>query len=337
MAVPSRPQGQHSVSARPRPDESLIGYIFRLAARRFTSARGLAEDCGFNRLTNRPEPAWLAALAETSGMPQADLHAISYGIPNDAVGWFRGHELGSNAFDRRGGVDRRVCPRCLEEADHHRAIWDLLFVAACPIHKVRLADCCRTCGEPLRWLEGRLLVCGCGAILRRMQAEALSDADLRGTRAVYGLLGDSNFAAEAAHVQGFEPFRDLAPGKVVEFLFRIGLELVAPRSKVFSMDQTGELAWEAHVALSRGLALAEAWPGAFLETLAIMKERAAGTPGFGLRQSVGPVERWLDRLPPGSGTAIREACAEFRSLVTAQKKKSVQRMESVSKQAENAE
>ncbi len=181
-----------------------------------------------------------------------------------------------NAFDRRGGAGRRVCPACLLEHRHHRAIWDLMFIAACPVHAVCLVDACRTCGSALRWAGGSLTRCACLSDLTQVAAKPTPKADLRGTKAVHGLLlGDDRFEKQANHAMSLEPFQDLGPGKIVEFLFRIGLELVAARPKVFSLEQPGELAWEAHVALNHGLELAQRWPAAFHEALEMMRMRSA--------------------------------------------------------------
>ncbi|MBV8458442.1 MAG: TniQ family protein [Acetobacteraceae bacterium] len=150
-AEPAPPQPA-SLGSKPHSDESLIGFIFRLAKRRkMSSGRRLAFICGFDRLTNRPEPEWLAALARAAQTTVAPLEAISYGPPDDGRGVFRGIALPSNVFDGRGAAARRVCPHCLAESPHHRAIWDLFFIAICPVHRVELIDECRSCGNWLGW------------------------------------------------------------------------------------------------------------------------------------------------------------------------------------------
>ena len=86
------------------------------------SAWALAAECGFERLTNRPRPEWLEALAVNARVEVLDLKRMSYGPPDRAIGWFRGIEFPTSAFNRRGYPDRRVCPDCLAEKDHHWAI-----------------------------------------------------------------------------------------------------------------------------------------------------------------------------------------------------------------------
>lgn len=320
MFEASNPRTTPSLGSTPYPDESLIGFIFRLAKRRrMSSGRWLAFACGFDRLTNQPKPEWIRNLADKAQVDPASLEAISYGPPNDRVGVFRGAILPSNVFDARGMARRRVCPQCLVESPHHRAIWDLSFVAICPVHCVELVDQCRSCGDWLRWLGRDLTNCGCrkGGDLTQMRSAVVSKEDARGTRTVYGLLGDERFRAEADHARSLIPFSDMRNSDIVEFLYRLGLEALGGRSKVFSLEQAGDLAYQAHRALTLGLAVAERWPGTFYEILDSMRRRSASTTLAGLRKYVGPVERWLDQLPEYHGGALQEAVRVYRQAAEA--------------------
>lgn len=314
MAVTPDPVRHHAVSAHPLRDESLIGFVFRLAKlRRLPTGKTLWKQCGDQNLTNRPTPDRLQALADNARIDVSELRAISCGEPNRSVGAFRGIELPATVFDCRGAADRRICPDCLAEVPYHRAIWDLTFVAVCPVHLKVLVDACRVCGQPLKWAGDDLTRCRCRrGDLTSMVTSSVSGTDARGTKAVYGLLGDARFTKEADQTRTLTPFRDLRDGKIVEFLFRIGLELLAPRSKLFSMEQPNELAWEAHIALTRGLEVAENWPVAFFAVLDDMAARVPDTPARSLLRSVGTVDRWLAGLRVEEGTAVRIAAADYR-------------------------
>ena len=269
-------------------------------------------------MTNRPEPDCLAALAADARVALAEVNAISNGTAHSKTYLHRGVELPTTVFGQRGRSGRRVCPGCLAASAYHRAIWDLMFVAVCPVHLNVLVDTCRACGSPLGWSGNDVTRCGCGkGDLTRMATAPVSAEDARGTMTVYGLLGDGRFKADADRARGLEPFRDIGDGSIVDFIYRLGLEFLAGRGKVFSAEHPRELAWEAHVALTRGLEVAEGWPGAFFGAMDMMRRRAPAYWAVSLQQSSGAVERWLARLPEGSGLAIRAACKEYRDRVAA--------------------
>ena len=126
---------------------------------------------------------------------------------------------------------------------------------------------------------------------------------------------DARFAADAQRVRTLPPFRDLADNHIVEFLYRLGLEAIGARPKIFSTEQAGELAWSAHLALNRGLEVAERWPDSFFEALDNMRRRSASTVAASLRRYVGPIERWLERLSGGMGHVIRVAVNDYKAAV----------------------
>ena len=275
---------------------------------------------GIVNLTAQPSAQQLEALAGVASLKVSQLEAITYGPPNPAIGLFRGIPLPSNVYDGRGDAQRRVCPDCLREAPYHRAIWDLTFISVCPVHRKVLVDTCRRCGQPLRWLGADLTRCGYAddGDLTQAVADDVPETDVRATRAVYGLLREERFATDAERVRALSPFGDLADNYIVEFLYRLGLEVIGSRPKVFSTEQTGELAWSAHLALNGGLEAAERWPGGFFEVLDNMRRRSPSTVAASLRRSVWPVERWLDKLPTGMGHVIRAAVGDYKAAAIGQ-------------------
>ena len=150
-----------------------------------------------------------------------------------------------------------------------------------------------------------------------MRSNAVSDADALGTKVVYGLLGDERFVADGNYARALPPFQDLRDGDIVEFLYRLGLEALGGRPKIFSLEQPGELAYHAHRALTLGLEAAERWPGFFYEILDGMRRRSASTVKAGLRKYVLPIERWLDGLPEDRGGEIRGALLTYRDAAQA--------------------
>lgn len=300
----------------PFDDESLIGFIFRAARRKsVASAFGFAKKSGFDHLTNRPRSEWLAHLAGAIGTTSARLEAISYG-PLDSVRCrFNGVTLPASVLKARGSAQRKVCPACMAEYRYHRGIWDLLFISACAVHSTELVDACYSCGDALRWRGLNLERCGCrkGGDFTSYVAAPVDRDLMRATRMVYGLLGDTRFSRDAVEARGLPPFTDIPDNEIIEFLFRGGLEMMGARLKIFSMEHPGEHAWNAHRALAHGLAAAEDWPQGFFNILDTMRRRSADTYAVSIRKNVIPVERWLDRMEPGRGIAIRAAVDEYRA------------------------
>ncbi len=308
-----------SLLSTPDPDESLLGFIFRLARRRRPlSGAAFARSMGFEWLTNRSRPEWLAALAEASEVSLERLEAISFGPPDAVPCEFRGRRIRAKFLDRRGAADRKVCPACLHEAAYHRAIWDLSFISACPHHSVLLVDEC-SCGQPLRWGGSDLTRNRCErrCDLTRIGALPITSGDIEGAKAVAGLLGDEGFSGEAARVRALPPHQGLGDGEIVDWVYRLGLEPLRSgasreggRKKIFSVEDVGELAWTAHEMFNHGIAASSRWPAAFYEILDAM---AARIPRRAPRAAaVAAVLRWLDDLEPGHGVAIRAAVDDYR-------------------------
>lgn len=187
-ASTARPR--HTTTARllrtphPEVDESLAGYILRLA-----------------EANAYPSPSWVLSLAGLGSQPLG-------------LGWRR--LCGPNAdYARLGRIARlsdsqlgkltdpyrfasgcgrdpllpdwglptslvrfrhpQVCPTCLREAPYCRATWDFLPVTVCFAHRSLLVDSCHHCGKPLSWNRSHVAHCPCGGRLSDQLAPDLSD------------------------------------------------------------------------------------------------------------------------------------------------------------------
>lgn len=67
----------------------------------------------------------------------------------------------------------RICPACIQELGHARAVWDIRLVVACPKHQTLLLDTCPACGKTLTWMRRGLLTCSCG---HRINSDACGSA-----------------------------------------------------------------------------------------------------------------------------------------------------------------
>lgn len=148
-----------------------------------------------------------------------------------------------------------------------------------------------------------------------MKAAPVAAHEIGGARAVAGLLGDEKYGEEAAQVRALPPHLDLDDGEIIDFLYRVGIERVGGggRTKVFSVEDLGKLAWSAHELFSMGLSACEDWPTAFYEVLDAIASRISRSGPR--RVVVMAVVRWLDGLQDGHGAAIRAAVAAYRQGV----------------------
>ena len=204
------------LTLEPIPDESLICYVFRLARfRHLSSAYAQWTDCGLQNFSNQPSLEGLAALAESASMDVDRLKAISHGPPDRVGAVVLGRRVRQSVVEDRGKAHRRICPACLSEAAYHRAMWDLWYVAVCPVHRCVLVDTCSACARPLKWVGADLTRCQWGQRLDLdgVEPEPVAPQDVEPTAAVFGLFGDVRFQEEAEAVRNILPLSDVRARK----------------------------------------------------------------------------------------------------------------------------
>jgi hypothetical protein len=301
------------LGSTPKPDESLVGFVFRLSARiGMPNATTLFAQSGFKYPTNRPTGGCLDNLAALVDLDRGILEAISYGPPDNSNAVFMGVSI---PFPLLAGslLKRKACPKCLTQSLYHRSLWDLVCISACPDHRLRLLTSCQACRRDLTWRGSTLSHCRCGeGDLRQMTAETVPAAGLLATAAVYGLLGGERHAADATAVGDLIPFRDLAPAEIVEFLYRMGLDIVSPRGKLFSLEWVGEHGSVSHEALTQGLEVARDWPRAFHRAIDKRRDTWGPTAVAARLTCIAAVQRWLTELPDGHGLLIGQSLDDYR-------------------------
>jgi len=299
------PLPTHPLQTSPYDDESLIGFVFRLAKRRMVIGHAVFEQAGIQWPSNRLSLNELESLSKITGTPLADLQRISYGQSGSQWMWFRGRKLPSVLL---GGwlASRRFCPACLSESAHHRPWWDLTIISICPVHRLKLLDTCETCGKKPTWRGAGVDRCMCGADLSMARFIGIDELSAMATGVMHGLLGDTRFSKHRGRIRSLLPIHDLDDGNAIDFLWRLSLvSYGAARTGIFSPDKPGEAALNAHLALVLAFNCLEPWPEAFGETLDRMAER------WGAKLTRGAVRRWLDRLPAGQGNMIGAALDSY--------------------------
>ena len=217
-------------------DESLVGFVFRMAAR-----RGLGTGYKLVALLDlsmnaSPRRLLLERLSHELGLPQAavDRMATWHEI-QDADGVripgarpqpsFLGNPCTFPIYDNLDLRYRRLCPRCLDEAPYYRARWNLTCVSACPAHGLELLAKCPGCGARLAWRGTDVAICGtCGRSMAREPGTPVTPMSRDGASVTLGLLGDPSFMEAADDARSIPPLRGLEPGIALEFLAGLGRE-----------------------------------------------------------------------------------------------------------------
>ncbi len=313
LARPDRPF-RHPLGTTPKPDESLVGFLVRLAHRRgMDSAHLLSKQLGLSYLKSgvRTDEAVLARVAANADVPLADLLAISYRNGEQGRGHvvFRGRTIPARLL-KPPRSHRIVCPECMLEGQYHRAAWDLSFSSACPVHHRIMVHACPDCGQRLQWNGLDLALCGCcGADLTRARSSAVSPGTLDGLRLGWGILGDDRFEEDVANACALPLFKNMPEVAILDFVYRLGTDLTpGTRGERFSLRTPIDLDEEAHMALHHGLAAAQSWPEGLERAFASVRAKEWSPHSRSAYQNwLGNVARWLNSLPPDAGHDIRDA------------------------------
>lgn len=294
--------------ATPEADESLVGFLTRLAERnRLDNPLWLARVVGIPFATvdvAATTPFDLGLLSSVSGIDVLTLARMAY--------WPSGTSRRVTFLDHRIGREmvtlrhRRACPRCLFLSDHHRAPWDLSVVTVCPHHAIRLIDCCPACGSGLGWTHGSVASCRCGADLRSAPTEPVSREELGGVVYLYRTLGLPVTAP--GHEPVGDPLVGLGADEAASLLLHLGWYASGGRlrPRPIKLSSSPEL----HRWLDLGYRACLDWPRNFHAFLDRLRTGAGARPGrYGLTKQFGPVVDWaLDPNQLGDlGTMLRGA------------------------------
>lgn len=190
---------------KPKDDESLTGYLMRLAEANFypspgwlMQAAGLADQDSASKYAMAEFcPTDLASLAEVTGVDVSVFeqmqHSPARPLPPEGRLLMFGFNLPKHLVRHRMA---KVCTACLREAGYVRRLWALAPLTACPIHRQLLLDRCPKCGKRLTATRKRVSVCGCGLDWGTLAGESVDESELYVSRHIHRLCGV--FAGEEA-------------------------------------------------------------------------------------------------------------------------------------------
>lgn len=295
-----------SVGADPKPDESLPGFVLRMAHRmRFQKAERLAGRVGLRQPGSAFTAAALGPLGDLIGTDHALVEAITYRPLSRKV-----HHRILGASVHREFIDvcrRQLCPLCLSESLHHRACWDLALATACSAHGVRLIGACPRCKRRFGWSWPDIGRCRCGADTCVIAPSAVSDPERDANRALLDLLG--------------APLHSWLPGRLarcersdlLKLLMCLGMFLTGWRKerRIETLVAAGPDAVAA--VLVAGVGALRNWPEPLHGFLREQRSQTASRPGrYGARRDLGAFYDWLTLMEPGEvKSALAEAAADY--------------------------
>ena len=284
--------------ARPKEDESYLGFLTRLAEiNSYDSAYWILKEAHLSLKTFRgyctfplnPEVD-LLALAELSGLNVRDLSALIYRPSADKYGVIAfGHSVSQYVLRHHRP---KVCPECLRQSNYCRKQWDFAVVTTCPTHHTMLMDECHECGKPIRW-AARLAVslCDCGADWRDAQLPSLPDSETVVSRLVFQRFG---FLPPKGSDSKDNPLYNLPLASALDGLFLIAGQYSQPVTVSGRLLLSKKKVQQIHDELLRALRVFDAWPKNFYTFLdELCRRNKSLKEKSGLRNNFGGVYQAL--------------------------------------------
>lgn len=171
----------------PFPDESIRGYMIRLAKLNKTTPRSIYQKASLmtgnvpKSLLMITDKVSLLKLQELTMVDESKLIDLSF---YSLAGRYGNEEAAFNILSRISisGVCStsfsQICPMCLEEKSYHRKIWEIRTITTCHIHQCRLVYSCPKCMKPISPLRRFITHCNCGFDLRSCIVNSVSPTDI---------------------------------------------------------------------------------------------------------------------------------------------------------------
>lgn len=238
---------------RPRPysDESLVGYIVRLAdSNYYSSAKYILK---FSRLRNTardsniffPQFDNLSVLSYITEVSETSLWSMAFISVNpckrefiyaSVVQAFR-EKILTTLLHKPGP---RLCPVCWKSSPYYRQVWHLSSVTACPFHKCLLIDTCDDCHEPIKFFRSSLLRCKCGFDLRDCEVKNINAEQFALSHQIYKLcqvpnIDSIDYSRELNYLENLENQNDNQPSNYNYELFEglIAQDTIIPNQIFF--------------------------------------------------------------------------------------------------------
>ena len=242
------------------------------------------------------------AVADLLQLDEQQLHRLSLWPASKTAVNVLGHGVQREMVTYRR---RAVCPACLIESQHHRAIWLLDVLPICAVHGTWILHTCPGCQRPLPWYGVGVHRCRCGFDLRCAEPE---DAVPGAGPGILGL--DAVF-----HGQAEAPV-NLEFGNLLTVVLRLGLHVLRWEGMINRSQRLGGFVQKRRTSLPEVLdagwvALAD-WPASFHVSLTRIRSYCSPATSTGIKGSFGGFHTLLFHWSSmGWGKPLAEEFARF--------------------------
>lgn len=311
--------GSLVIRARPKEDESFLGFLLRLAEiNSFDTPYWMLKILGAGSSTFRTYSAEASAklsrrLASLSKLRMKDLdHLYNNPVRGKYLVSFFDHPV--PPYLLRAGRPR-VCPKCLSQSQYCRKQWDFAVITSCPIHQIMLLEKCPGCGKPITWLRRSVSHCRCGTDWRQTQTPRLSKSEIVVSQLIY-----KEFRLPCPQIlkpRDNNPLYDVDLLSLLSALFLITSQQEGRNGDTLAKHIfPGRTSAEIHRGFLAAFAIFDHWPINFYRFLdQLTAARRPKETASGVRESFGPLyQRLYDPkyLPAVMGDILRK---EFENYV----------------------
>ncbi|MHC8356603.1 TniQ family protein [Pseudomonas sp. LB3P81] len=258
------------INPQPQRDESLLGYLQRLAG-----ANGLAGDeliKAFEQAEAGDIAAWFSRFE-----PPVSWSSVSEELRQPKTKTLKVWSL----------RHKRYCACCLAESAYWKETWDLTLVTTCSLHGVQLQDRCPGCSVKIN--HGAMLAnsCkSCGYLLTEQTVE-IPAADSH--RAWMTTALEARLSKNFKH--GHSGLDALTYEQLHVLSSRLAVRSVRSEStKPLKVAGSGSLEVSRHLAQAAGQVLMN-WPGAFRDMLSDLRDARSDGKDWKLTSAFGPLYR----------------------------------------------
>lgn len=179
---------------KPQSDESLMGYVLRLAeANGYKSASWIFDlaRLKINVASGGSDALYRidwdsTVLEHVTGLTRTEINDLNCRQIESLFPTLR-----VSSFNAFRYSSPKVCPACLAQENYCRSVWDLLPFTACPAHESVMMSLCPKCGSRISWARKRVSVCRCGFDWRESVQMKARHQELEVSKLILALCGQS--------------------------------------------------------------------------------------------------------------------------------------------------